>query len=112
MWRWLIIAVLVGHGAIVAAQANGVPDSWLTGGGKALGLPLTLLAGAVLIAAAAGLWAHADWWRTVAVAGALLSLLFFAAFFQPLIMFGMALDVAVIVALVWLHWPTKSMVGA
>jgi hypothetical protein len=28
------------------------------------------------------------------------------------ILFGMALDVAVIVALVWLKWPTKSMVGA
>ena len=112
MWRLLIIAVLVGHGGIVAAQANGVPDSWLTGGGKALGLPLTLVAGAVFVLAGIGLWAHADWWRALAVAGALLSLLFFVVFFQPLILFGMTLDVAVIVALLLLHWPTKPMVGA
>jgi hypothetical protein len=40
------------------------------------------------------------------------ALLFFVVFFQPLILIGMALDVAVIVALVWLDWPTKSIVGA
>ena len=43
--------------------------------------------------------------------GAAVSLLYFVVFFQNLILFGMALDVAVIVALVWLEWPTKSMVG-
>jgi hypothetical protein len=112
VWRFLIIAFLLGHGAIVAAQASGVPDSWLIGERKVLGLALTLAAGAASVIAGGGLWVQAEWWRALAVTGAALSLLFFVVFFQPLILFGMALDVAVIVALVWLDWPTKSMVGA
>jgi hypothetical protein len=112
VWRFLIIAFLIGHRGIVAAQAIGVPDSWLIGKRKALGLTLTLAAGAAFVIAAGGLWAQAEWWRALAVTAAALSLLFFVIFFQPLILFGMALDVAVIVALAWLSWPTKSMVGA
>jgi hypothetical protein len=112
VWRFLIIAFLFGHGAIVAAQANGVPDSWLFEQKKALGVALTLAAGAALGIAGAGLLAHAEWWRALAVTGAALSLVFFVVFFQAVILFGMALDVAVIVALAWLDWPTKSMVGA
>jgi hypothetical protein len=112
VWRLLIIAFLFGHGAIVAAQATGVPDSWLIGERKVLGIVLTLAAGAAFVIAGGGLWAQAEWWRALAVRGAALSLLFFAVFFQPLILVGMALDVAVIVALVWLEWPTKAMVGA
>jgi hypothetical protein len=75
-------------------------------------LALSLAGGAAFIIAGGGLWAQAVWWRALAVTGAALSLLLFVLFFQPLIVFGMALDVAVIVALVWLAWPTKSMVGA
>lgn len=112
MWRFLIIAFLFGHGAIVAAQVIGVPDSWLIGEKKVLGLALTLAAGAAFVIAGGGLWAHAEWWRALAVTGAALSLLFFVVFFQPVILFGMALDVAIIVALVWLKWPSESMVGA
>ena len=112
MWRVLIIAFLFGHGAIVAAQAIGVPDSWLIGERKVLGLVLTLAAGAAFVIAGGGLWAQAEWWRALAVTGVALSLLFFVVFFQPVILFGMALDAAVIIALAWLSWPTKSMVGA
>jgi hypothetical protein len=112
VWRLLVIAFLFGHGAIVAAQAIGVPDSWLFEQRKALGMALTLAAGAAFVIAGAGLWSHAEWWRALAVTGAALSLVFFVVFFQPVILFGMALDVAVIVALLWLNWPTHSMVGA
>jgi hypothetical protein len=83
-----------------------------TRGSSALGFALTLSAGAAFVIAGGGLWAHAEWWRAVAVTGAALSLLFFVVFFQPVILFGMALDVAVIGALVWLKWPSESMVGA
>jgi hypothetical protein len=112
VWRFLVIAFLFGHGAIVAAQAIGVPDSWLPGEGKVVGLALTLAAGAAFAVAGGGLWAQAEWWRALAVTGAALSLVFFVVFFQPVILLGMALDVAVIVALAWLSWPTRSMVGA
>ena len=111
MWRFLVIAFLFGHGAIVAAQVIGVPDSWLFEQRKAFGIALTLAAGAAFVIAGGGLWAHAEWWRALAVTGAALSLVF-VVFFQPVILFGMALDVAVIVALLSIKWPTKSMVGA
>jgi hypothetical protein len=112
MWRVLFIAFLFVHGAIVAAQGIGVPDSWLFGEKRAVGLALTLAAGAAFVVAGAALWAEAEWWRPLAVAAAAASLAYFAVFFQPVVLFGMALDVAVIVALAWLSWPTKSMVGA
>jgi hypothetical protein len=79
---------------------------------EALGIALALAAGAAFIAAGARLWAQAKWWRAAAVTGASVSLLFFVVFFQPLILFGMALDVAVLVAVVWFEWPPKAMVGA
>jgi hypothetical protein len=111
VWRFLIIAFLFVHGAIVAAQVIGVPDSWLIGERKILGLTLTLAAGVAFVIAGGGLWLQAEWWRALAVTAAVISLLFFVVFFQPVILFGMALDVAVIVALVSLDWPTNRMVG-
>jgi hypothetical protein len=36
---------------------------------------------------------------------------FFVVYFQPLILFGLGLDVAVLVAVGWLAWPTADMVG-
>jgi hypothetical protein len=112
MWRVLVIAFLFLHGAIVAAQMIGVPDSWLFGERKAVGFALTLAAGAAFVFSGAALWAEAEWWRPLAMTAAAASLVYFVVFFQPVILFGMALDVAVILALAWFSWPTKSMVGA
>jgi hypothetical protein len=83
VWRFLVIAFLFGHGAIVAAQVIGVPDSWLFEQRKALGIALTLAAGAAFVIAGAGLWAQAEWWRALAVTGAALSLLFFVLSSNP-----------------------------
>jgi hypothetical protein len=112
MWRVLFIAFLFLHGAIVGAQVVGVPDSWLFGERKVVGLALTVAAGAAFVIAGGALWAEVEWWRPLAVAAAAASLVYFVVFFQPVILFGMVLDVAVIVALAWFSWPTRSMVGA
>jgi NADH:ubiquinone oxidoreductase subunit 6 (subunit J) len=112
VWRFLFIAFLFVHGAIQAAQATGGGDSWLLGRQKGISVGLTLAAGALFVVAAVGLWARAEWWRPVTVTGAALSLLFFVVYFNPFILFGMALDVGLIVAIAWLDWPSKSMVGA
>jgi hypothetical protein len=73
---------------------------------------LAITAAAFLVGAGIGLWAHADWWRTVAVVGLAVSfglmVLFFHAWFLPI----QAVNAALIVALVWLDWPSTSMVGA
>jgi hypothetical protein len=79
---------------------------------KVVGLSLTLAGGAAFVIAGGALWAEAEWWRPLAMTAAAASLVYFVVFFQPAILFGMALDVAVILALAWFSWPTKSMVGA
>jgi hypothetical protein len=57
-WRWSFALLLLVHGGIVAGQATGVPTSWLLGDHHSLGLWLTLMADATLIAAGASLIAH------------------------------------------------------
>ena len=112
-WRLLFTLGLLVHGGIVAGQASGVPTSWMIGGsGRSIGGALTIAAAVLTIAAAVMLLLHGSTWRTLAVLGACLSLVFFVVFFQPLIIFGLALDVAIIVAIGYFAWPTKAMVGA
>lgn len=74
-------------------------------------LALTLIAGAVLVTAGAALIAHASAWRALALTGAALSLVFFLIFFQPLILFGLRLDVAVLLSVGYLGRPTTAMVA-
>lgn len=112
MIRYVLVLFLLGHGGIVAAQAGGLPHSWLVGDSQAVGVVLAFAAGALFLLAATELWAHASRWRPLALAAAAVSLGFFAIFFQPLILVGVAFDVAVIVALGWLSWPSPTTVGA
>jgi hypothetical protein len=95
-WRWGLVVFLFVHGGIAAAQASGVPESWLVGNRRSAGLALTLIAGLVLVTSGAALVAHASAWRALALTGAALSLVFFLIFFQPLILFGLGLDVAML----------------
>jgi hypothetical protein len=112
MTRYILVVLLLGHGGIVAAQAGGVPHSWLVGDSHGLGIMLALAAGAVFLLAAVELWMRAARWRALAVTAAAVSLCFFLVFFQPVILLGVAFDAAVIVALVWLRWPSPSTAGA
>lgn len=112
MWRVLFIGFLFVHAAIQAAQATGNGHSWLLGDRKAIAVALTLGAAVLFLIAGIGLWGHAEWWRTLTVAGAALSLLFFVVYFNPFIVLGMALDIGLIVGIAWLAWPTTSMVEA
>jgi hypothetical protein len=57
-WRWGVAFLLLVRAGIVAAQATGVRTSSLLGDHHPLGLWLTLMAGATLIAAGASLMAH------------------------------------------------------
>jgi hypothetical protein len=112
MWRVLFIAFLLLHAWIQAMQALGDGHSWLLGDRKDLAAALTLAAAALFAAAGIGLWTHAEWWRAATVAGAAVSLAFFVAFFNPLILVGTALDVGLLVAVGVRHWPPEATVGA
>jgi hypothetical protein len=80
VWRFLFIAFLIAHGGIhVAIWATPKPKdppppfdpshSWVLGDRRGVALVLALVAGVALVAAGIGLWASAEWWRPVAVAG-------------------------------------------
>ena len=142
MLRLLIGAMLIVHGFIVGAQSSGsfsagagVPNpSWLSWWPTALGQSwlisrfglersavswlagLLWLAGGVLLVAAglsvAGFLVPQALWRTLAVAGAVASLFMLIIYLHPLFAIGMLADAAILVALLWAHWPQAALIGA
>jgi hypothetical protein len=65
------------------------------------------------VAAAAGFWFElGEWWRAVAVVSALVSLVGIVLFFGTWPTFNtiaaLAVDVAVLVAILWLDWPAHT----
>jgi hypothetical protein len=123
MWGILIGGLLILHGlinaAIWATPAAKDPDSpfdashsWLLGDARVLGVVLALAAAAALLGAGVGMLGHHGWWRPWAVAGAVLSLALVIVFFNPWFAGAAAINIGVIVALGWAHWPTADAVGA
>ena len=74
---------------------------------------LWLAGGIALVAAGLGIFGFivpSDWWRTLAISGAAISLFMLAVYFHPLMIVGTASSLAVLVALVWLRWSPMSLV--
>jgi hypothetical protein len=123
MWRFLFIAFLIAHGLMHLAiwlmpkpaeqKAPFDPDhSWLLGDQKAVAVVLGVAAAALLVAGGLGLWAHSGWWRSVAVIGLATSFGLMVVYFNTWYLFIEGVNAALIVGMVWLAWPTKTMVGA
>jgi hypothetical protein len=123
MWRFLFIAFLVAHGlvhlavwATPASKDDKTPfdpsHSWVLGDQRALAVVLAVVAAALLVTAGVGLWAHAAWWRPAGVIGLAISLATMVVYFNPWFLFIEAVNAALIVAIVWLAWPSDAMVGA
>jgi hypothetical protein len=123
MWRFLFIGFLIAHGMVHLAiwlmpkpadeKAPFDPDhSWLLGDQKAVAMVLAVTAAALLVAGGLGLWSQAGWWRTAAAIGLATSIGLMVAYFNPWYLFIGAINAALIVGIVWLAWPTKTMVGA
>ncbi len=51
-------------------------------------------------------------WRGLAVLSASLSLVLLVVFWHPWLIFGIALDLGMLVSILWAHWPTSSMIGS
>lgn len=140
--RFLIGGLLSVHGLIVAGQAfgsfgNGSPvanptwlkwwptalgQSWFLAG---LGLERTVVAwfagmlwlsgGVALVAAGLGVFGvlvPREWWRTLAIGGAGMSLLMLLLYFHPMMIVGTGLSFAILLALLWAHWPAIERMGA
>lgn len=58
-----------------------------------------------------GLWIEAPWWRSVAVVGLAVSFGLMVVFFQPWFIPIETINAALVIALLWLAWPSESMVG-
>lgn len=89
------------------------PDhSWLLGDRKTVAVLLAVMAAVLLVGACLGLWASAGWWRSVAVIGLVTSFGLMVVFFNRWFLFIEVVNAALIVGIVWLSWPSKTMVGA
>jgi hypothetical protein len=82
------------------------PFTWISG--------LLWLAGGIALAAAGlgvlGFIVPTDWWRTLAVVGAAISLFMLIVYLHPLLLIGTGLSIAILVALLWAQWPPNSLV--
>lgn len=123
MWRFLFIGFLIAHALVHLAiwlmpKPSGEkgpfdPDhSWLLGDQKTVAVLLAVTAAVLLMAGGLGLWAHAGWWRSVAAIGLAASFGLMVVYFNPWYLFIEGVNAALIVGIVWLTWPSKTMVGA
>lgn len=129
-WRTILALAVAAHGVghvlllvpcLGIAQWGQSSHSWLLSG--AMGDSLTRLIGSLLwlavvagfAAAGVGLLGQRDWWRTLAVAASVVSLLALGLFAtgidsQPLLSAAL-MDVAILVALLWVRWPSADLIG-
>ena len=105
MWRFLFISFLIAHGLmhlaiwLVPKPADGkvpfdVSHSWVLGDLKPLAVFLAVVAAALLVGGGVGLWAHAEWWRGVAVVGLAVSFGLMVLYFNPWYLFIEAVNAA------------------
>ncbi len=132
MLRFAFGVFLIAHGLIHAAiwlpqvasrsaPASGTAPfdpgySWLFSGvsedaSRWLAALLAIVAAALCISGAVGLFTHLEWWRAVTVAASVSSLALFALYFNPWLSLAVLIDVALVWALVWVHWPSAAQVG-
>jgi hypothetical protein len=53
-----------------------------------------------------------DVWRTVAVVSACVSLLLLIVFWHTWLMVGVLIDIGILIALLWLDWPSVELIGS
>lgn len=137
----LISMLLIVHGLITAAQSGsgfnptgGVPNpnwvawwhtslgqSWLLsrfGLEKSIVGTLTglfwLISGAALIAGGMGLLGFivpSPWWRVLAGVGASISIVLFVIYAHPFYAVGFGANLAILIVLLWVQWPSAATLG-
>ncbi|MCC6169194.1 MAG: hypothetical protein IT329_18375 [Caldilineaceae bacterium] len=87
---------------------TGLAPASLNSLGNALWV-VTLLA---FIAAGIAVFAGMGWWRGLAILASVLSLIVIGLFWQPNMILGAAVNIGILVALLWVHWPAPQVLGA
>jgi hypothetical protein len=97
----------------VTADSAALRAIGMEGGALAsLGTALWVVALMSFYVAGIAVFAGQGWWRALAIGAAVVSLLVMGLFWQPNYIIGVAVDVGILVALLWAHWPTPALVGA
>jgi hypothetical protein len=117
-----LIGFLVAHGLVHVAiwapkydPEKAVFDashSWLIGDQRPLALVLAFAAAAILVVAGIALWAHGEWWRPTAVVGLSVSTVLLLLYFTPWYLIILPVNIALIVGIAFMDWPSKMTVGA
>ncbi len=134
--RWIIAVLLIIHGLIHVGVAtapdpskgdNGVPFEFFTGEDRswvmrALGVSDRVsvwVAIVLIVVATAGfaisgvlLMFQSPVWREFAIATSVVSLVLIVAYWNRYLPVGVAVNVGIIIALTWAHWPAEEMLGA
>ncbi|HEX6132311.1 MAG TPA: hypothetical protein VF044_11330 [Actinomycetota bacterium] len=90
-----------------SARAVGLDDA----AAKAVAASLAILCAVVLVVAGVALLADAELWQPLAVLGSAVSLILLLGFMHPWLTIGVAIDVAIIAAVQWLHVPAALFDG-
>ncbi len=85
--------------------------SWLLGDQRPLARVLAFLAAAILIVAGIALLAQGGWWRPTAVVGLSVSTVLLVLYFNRWYLFILAVNLALIVGVAGLDWPSTSTTG-
>jgi hypothetical protein len=125
MWqiilRFMIGLLLMIHGFAHWQITTGwgslaAESSWLLAGLEpaalhSLGTALWVAPLLGFVATGIAVFAGVEWWRMLAVVSSILSLLVIGLFWQPNMVLGAAVDISILVALLWVHWPAADLVG-
>lgn len=50
-------------------------------------------------------------WRSIAVVSSIFSLILLVLFWHPWLILGVVIDIAILVSLLWINWPTSDLLG-
>lgn len=117
LWRYVIAGFLILHGIGHSGGYWMFVRSWLSpelvsGPLKWVTIVVWLIAMVVFIAAGIGMLQQQAWWRTAALAAALVSLAISILYVQGPPFNAAAADLLILLALVFLRWPTPEIVGS
>ena len=122
MLRLVLIGFLIAHGLVHVAlwapkfDPEAAPfdpsHSWLLGDQRSLARILAFVAAALLVFAGVGLAVHGEWWRPTAVIGLSVSSALLLVYFNAWYLFILAVNIALIVGIAFMGWPSRSTLGA
>jgi len=117
MWRYLTAGFLIVHGIGHSGGYWMFIKSWvspdfLTSPWKWLFVAVWLVAMIGFIIAGISILQQKSGWRTVAIAASVVSLIVSALFIQGTPFNAAVADVIILVALLWVNWPSIEMLGS